>query len=144
MSAGSLHKGSTYARTRLPCRPGSGRLCSPRHVCRRSLLLLLLLRTVAAAVCVYCLQGRVEVYPDTGELKLLVKINAKSQGGAGKKSKAVKDLKQLSGEGALASGGVGWRWEGGACVAWLRLRVCPGVAPAAAMDLGHCRMGCLL
>lgn len=43
------------------------------------------------------LQGRVAVNSDTGELKLLVKINAKSQGAEAKKSKAVKDLKQLSG-----------------------------------------------
>jgi hypothetical protein len=45
----------------------------------------------------FVLQGRVDVKQDTGELKLLVKINAKSQGAEAKKSKAVKDLKQLSG-----------------------------------------------
>jgi hypothetical protein len=39
----------------------------------------------------------VDVNQETGELKLLVKINAKSQGAEAKKSKAVKDLKQLSG-----------------------------------------------
>ena len=38
------------------------------------------------------------VNQETGELKLLVKINAKAQGAEAKKSKAVKDLKQLSGE----------------------------------------------
>lgn len=101
MSADSLCKGFkfTYARTHVyPASHAVGAYaaldmsadCS--HCC-------------CCCVCMYCLQGRVEVYPDTGELKLLVKINAKSQGGAGKKSKAVKDLKQLSGEGgALASG----------------------------------------
>lgn len=49
--------------------------------------------------CVLCgtVQGRVDVNQETGELKLLVKINAKSQGAEAKKSKAVKDLKQLSG-----------------------------------------------
>lgn len=35
---------------------------------------------------------------DRGELKLLVEINAKAQGAGAKKSKAVKDLKQLSGK----------------------------------------------
>lgn len=45
-----------------------------------------------------CVQGRVDVNQETGELRLLVKINAKSQGAEAKKSKAVKDLKQLSGE----------------------------------------------
>jgi hypothetical protein len=38
------------------------------------------------------------VNQESGELKLLVKINAKAQGAEAKKSKAVKDLKQLSGE----------------------------------------------
>lgn len=37
------------------------------------------------------------VNSDAGELKLLVKINAKAHGAEGKRSKAVKDLKQLSG-----------------------------------------------
>lgn len=51
------------------------------------------------SMCVsYHPQGRVEVNSETGELKLLVKINTKS-GAEAKKSKAVKDLKQLSGAG---------------------------------------------
>lgn len=47
--------------------------------------------------CLLCMQGLVQVNSDTGELKLLVKINSKALGAEGKKSKAVKDLKQLSG-----------------------------------------------
>jgi hypothetical protein len=43
----------------------------------------------------------VRVDHDSGELRLLVKVNVQSQGAEGHKSKAVKDLKQLS-------GGRGW------------------------------------
>lgn len=39
-----------------------------------------------------------DVNPETGELKLLVKMNTQAQGAEAKKSKAVKDLKQLSGD----------------------------------------------
>jgi hypothetical protein len=46
-------------------------------------------------------QGKVRVDHDRGELRLLVKVNVQGQGSEGRKSKAVKDLKQLS-------GGRGW------------------------------------
>eukprot|EP00775_Hariotina_reticulata_P005405 gene5405-5638_t len=41
-------------------------------------------------------QGKVRIYQDRGELKLLVKVNSQS-GGVEQRVKAVKDLKQLSG-----------------------------------------------
>jgi hypothetical protein len=47
------------------------------------------------------LQGKVRVDQGSGELRLLVKVNVQGQGAEGRKSKAVKDLKQLS-------GGRGW------------------------------------
>ena len=53
----------------------------------------------SACVCWLCLpQGRVDVNQEAGELKLMVKMNTNAQGVDAKKSKAVKDLKQLSGE----------------------------------------------
>jgi hypothetical protein len=39
----------------------------------------------------------VRVHQASGELRLLVKINVQGQGAEGRNSKAVKDLKQLSG-----------------------------------------------
>ncbi|WIA29640.1 hypothetical protein OEZ86_012127 [Tetradesmus obliquus] len=42
-------------------------------------------------------QGKVRVDQATGELRLLVKVNAQGQGADARKSKAVRDLKQLSG-----------------------------------------------
>lgn len=47
---------------------------------------------------VWLLQGKVKVESESGELRLLVKINSQAVGAeAAKKMRAVKDLKQLSG-----------------------------------------------